>query len=679
MFKITILLEALLLVLLVNRGYSQVRVVSRPMRDSIMLRWAPSDIASWKLGNKYGYKVERITIIKKKKLVKDRDSRYLTDTALSPYDISEWEKHSSNKYVAVAAECIFGKNEDNVSNNPHAIYKKYKAEQQRYSFALFAADQSMAVARMSGLYFADHTAQVDENYLYRVCINAPDSLAVDTGYVYTGISMYQELPKPLQLRAKWKDKKVELRWNIKFLSHVYNSYLIEKSIGDSLNFCLQDSNVVVQVSKSNHNASYSYRSDTLQTNEEIYYYRIRGVNAFGQTGPPSTIVSGNGIKELKTAPVIIKNELIENRAVLLTWEYPKEYNRYINGFRLYRSESPNGRKKLVMNGDEPLQRFYRDTVPKINNYYSISVFNNVQEQVSPINTYVALIDSVPPSPPTGLWGEIDSLGVAKIIWNANKEEDISGYRVYKSNRPDVEFTLITPSVVVDTTYSTPVNLKTLTKKIYYKVTAIDARDNQSRLSDHAELKRPDIIPPLKPLFEEIREVKKRPELVWIPSSSSDVVSHIIYRMKVDDDKFNVLTTLQATSDTLMHFVDKTVEPGIKYIYRIAAKDDSGLLSDYSKRIAFKVPYKFEEKIKLRKRVFANEIKLQWNLKLYKTVDRVLIYRAVNDSAFKLYGNSNSDFFLDKDVQPAQRYKYTIKVIFNDGSSSAFSKPIKANI
>ncbi|WP_158648467.1 hypothetical protein, partial [Candidatus Symbiothrix dinenymphae] len=51
-----------------------VMLLCRPtLQDSILLRWAPTDKQTWDLGNRYGYVVERYTLLRKGKLLDERE------------------------------------------------------------------------------------------------------------------------------------------------------------------------------------------------------------------------------------------------------------------------------------------------------------------------------------------------------------------------------------------------------------------------------------------------------------------------------------------------------------------------------------------------------------------------------------------------------------------------------
>ena len=653
-----------------------VKVIASPRKDSILIRWAPSSSKIWRLGNQYGYFIKRYTILQDKKVPKTIPHTILNKEAIKPLPVEEWGKYADDKYIAVAADCIFGSvyKDVSVGANPFIAYKKHKEEKHRFSFALYAADQSLKTAQMSGLYFTDKTAKHNEKYLYKVYINTPDSLAVDTGSYFTGLSEYRKLPKPQKPIAEWKDKKVDLSWNIIYLNHIYNSYILEKST-DGINYKSVSDNATVQISDKDVNPAFMYKTDSFPDNKTTIYYRIKGISSFGETGPPSDSVFGSGTLPLKNAPVIIYHKITDNKNVSLKWEYPEKMNSYIDGFNIYRSEKPSGKKMLVYHGNNPAAREYTDTTPGFTNYYMISVYNKHKEKLSLLRTYAERVDSFPPNPPTNVYGIIDTTGKVTLKWKNNSEKDMSGYRVYRANNPNFEFMLITQAEIKDTTYNETINLKTLTKHIYYRVKAIDLRMNQSAFSDIITLKRPDIIPPVSPVIKDIIGKKGNPELHWINSSSSDVVSHKIYRRNKKDSIPELVVTLEKSKEIKASYIDKNINPGNEYIYHIIACDDSNLQSKPSNLGYFKVASNIKERIKLKKRTYTDKVKLFWNIKSVKEVERVIVYRSVNNKTIKIYGNSTQDSFIDNDVHLEKTYRYSIKAIFTDGSSSALSNTI----
>lgn len=671
----------LFLLVLSNNAFAQsegVKVLGSPQRDAIQLRWAPMSSSVWRLGNEYGYMVERFTVLRDGEIPDTIQGVLLREEPFRPMEQSAWEAEmDEDKYVSIAAECLFSTTFKGLPSggNPHMVYKMYQEEQHRYSFALYSADQSMMAAHLSGLYVADKTAKTNEKYLYRVYINCPDSMAVDTGSVFTGLSEYQPLPKPQTPEARWEDKKVSLSWNTLYLNHIYNSYLLERSVDNGLTFTRMSENALVQLSDEGVSPDYMYRSDSLPDNSTLYYYRIRGISAFGEMGPPSDSIFGRGRLPLTHAPVMIDKKMINNEKVELTWEFPDEMNPYISGFKIYHSSGPNQRKEVVFTGKEPAQRSYVDENPDMTNYYLVSVYNSDDEKVSLIETYAARVDSFPPLPPQGVTGSIDSLGRVSLNWLPNQESDLEGYRVYVSNHPDYEFSLCTSSVLLDTLFSELINIHTLTRSVFYKVRAIDVRQNQSAFSEMLELKRPDVIPPVAPRLISISEDKKGATLEWVASSSSDVVQHHVYRKGERDTSFVRIASLPYNKEEVLHYSDSQVAGGHGYAYYLLAEDDSGLLSPASNQRFVRIVSNYKEFIRLKFTKRIDHVILEWETNAVKKVERVVVYRSEGEGEMRLYGNSKEDQFVDKVLSPGKVYIYRANAVYEDGSSSPMSDPV----
>src|SRR5690606_32177138 len=130
-----------------------IHVIARAHEDSIVLRWAPSTPAAWKLLNQYGYKIERYTLGRDGKAVPERPMVMLSPE-LKPAPQREWELWmDQDDMVAVAAQAIYGEefNIDIDKSDLMQLYQKARELETRYSFGLFAADLSAKAAELSGL------------------------------------------------------------------------------------------------------------------------------------------------------------------------------------------------------------------------------------------------------------------------------------------------------------------------------------------------------------------------------------------------------------------------------------------------------------------------------------------------------------------------------------------------
>ena len=656
-----------------------VKLLARPSEaDSILLRWAPADKESWELGNRYGYIVERYTILRQGRQPEELERVRLTPEPLKPAPLAEWERYiDSERYVEIAAELIFGERVITPVLSPTAIARQFQQEQNRFSFALYAADQSITAARLSGLHFVDRTARADEKYLYAVFIALPDSLPSDTAFAFTGLSEFQPLPPPIGLEASWGDRRVELSWNILYMSHLYNSFIIERS-SDGENFTRISENAVVQASAVGVIPEIAYRTDSLPDNRTTFHYRIRGISAFGEVSPPSEAVVGRGRISLTFAPTVVNNEVINNENVRLTWEFPEKKNEYIDGFRIFRSASPTGIKEQIFETTESSTRTFTDKNPTLTNYYVLSVFDAQTEKFTSGHIYAELIDSIPPIPPVNLAGMIDSVGVVTLSWRANTESDLDGYRVYRSNHPDFEFQLISSDIVRDTTFTDFVQVRTLTRNVYYRFRAIDLRGNESEFSEVLQLTRPSLIPPVSPLIQSIGEAENGILIAWLNSSSADVIAHHIYRKMPSDSVFVRIFTLENQNEQQVSYTDKTVNQGETYIYYIVAENSGGLFSNPSSPVQQRAPGRLAEQIVLRGEKNPNGVVLTWSVQTTRQPTRILIYKAENDEPLRLFGNTTESSFTDRATAFERTFRYRVRAVYQDGSSSELSNEVSVS-
>jgi fibronectin type 3 domain-containing protein len=281
--------------------------------------------------------------------------------------------------------------------------------------------------------------------------------------------------------------------------------------------------------------------------------------------------------------------------------------------------------------------------------------------------------------PSGFTGRIDSTGKVWLSWDSNEEKDLDGYRIYRSNRPGFEFLLITPAVVKQPFYTDSVTLNTLTQQIYYRLKAIDLRQNQSAFSEILTLTRPDTIPPVAPVIKSIAAQKGALWLTWINSSSVDVVRHHIYRKQKNDTTFHLLARIDKKPEKQSTYADRTVEPGETYIYQVRAEDNSQLYSAPSAPVQQKAPGGMAEQVILKKQEYADRAVLRWDIKSKKNVARVLIYRASGNTAMLLYNNTTENSYTDDDILPDKIYTYRIKAVYADGTSSALSNEVTVKL
>src|SRR5579872_5560506 len=135
-------------------------LVADGRKDSVVLRWGPSSDVLWKMGNKYGYIVERFTVMRKGKMVADGNQHpaVLTTRPLRPWSKAAMERLvDKDEYAGVVEEAMY-EPEFNVqlrSESPGEILTQAQQSQNRFSFVLLVCDLSPVVAEAAGLRFVD--------------------------------------------------------------------------------------------------------------------------------------------------------------------------------------------------------------------------------------------------------------------------------------------------------------------------------------------------------------------------------------------------------------------------------------------------------------------------------------------------------------------------------------------
>jgi hypothetical protein len=376
----------------------KVAVIARAQPDRILLRWAPTTPAGWQYANQYGYMVERYTVLKDSLLATPQ--KVVLTAGLKPLPLPQWEPFvKRNQYAAVAAQALYGETfqlSEQKGKPLTQIIHKSKELESRFSFALFAADQSLEVARLSGLFYEDKTARLDEKYLYRVYAQVPPfKMQLDTGFVYVGLADHQPLPKPLDLEARFADQVVELRWNRQHFERVYNSFLVERSDDEGSSFhSISELPILNTVPEHQPDPYYMFKLDSLPKNNRRYSYRVRGISPFGELSPPSDTVSGMGRDALAANPVIVQKTVLANGQVQLAWEFPDTARAGLLGFTIQRSTNPKGTFEAVDKVPSSA-RSYLDRQPNHTNYYRVTARDAHGRTTSSLPVLVQLMDSLP--------------------------------------------------------------------------------------------------------------------------------------------------------------------------------------------------------------------------------------------------------------------------------------------
>lgn len=645
--------------------------------DSVVLRWSANDAVLWQLAKEKGVNIERFEVV-------DGELKNHIQIAkqLKPWSLAEWKKNCNREdtTAAVIAQLLYGINKDpnNASGTGSMdaiINQRYDMDNRFFMVNMMAAWNPFH-AKGLALRFVDKTIKKNQRYVYQISSPMdPKIMMADTGYLLVKTSQIEPPEKMLPVETEIGDKMVKFKWS-KLLSDInFTGYFYERSADNGKTFRRINKKPYLQLSNKEKDADdYITLVDSLPENYKKYIYRIVGINHFGDLSEYSTDILVMGVDLTPPSQVsILKAENISGTKVKVSWQKKRKEADFI-GYVVGRSQSIKG-------PFEPLQKQFlpisateftdEKAEPYGTNYYLVSAIDTAGNAAISLPAYVVMKDESAPIKPKGLKGSIDSMGVVKIEWDKNTEPDLLGYMVYKANAADHVFTPVTPDFLADEFFADSTTLRTLTKKIYYRVVAFDKSRRASPYSEILELKKPDRVPPVSPVFDDFSVSDSTAMLHWVPSSSEDVKTQILYRKEEGENtEWRELTRLDAFKNT---YIDKTVLPHHIYNYTLVAVDDSKLISEKSFSIQVK-PYdsgirRGVQNLRATKTMDGKQILLAWNVNP-NTAHRVLIYRKINQSGLVLVEGlpSTASQFIDKSAQTGQ-FQYALKVLYKDGGES----------
>jgi uncharacterized protein len=657
-------------------------VLTNPSADSIQIRWAPSSDIVWQLGNKYGYILERYTIAKNGKLVDIPKTEMiaLSATPIKPMDENTLEAWADkDNYVAIVKGCLY--DDKKIPKDPGkdlgGFIEGKNDNEIRFGFALLAADLSITAATAHGLYFADKNVKPNEKYAYRVSVaKQPKGLTIDAAVAVGALAEPTKYNPPRELAINIKENIVTLKWFSVLDKKMYSAYDIERSI-DGKNF--EKINELPFIgAATDKNQEYTFYKDSLPDNNINYSYRIRGITPFAAYGPYSKVVGGRVTPDLEL-PSIDSVGVINNSKVYLHWLLPTDVKKITAAIYVTRAKKATGPfEELHKNPFDKKTDSYIDEKPFQNSYYRIKVITQDKRTVYSLPYLAQVMDTIAPEKPQLVKGVIDSLGIVTLTWAKNTEKDIIGYRVFKSNTADQDYIELANKIIKKNKYVDTVNIKTLSKKVFYKIIAVDKNYNPSAFSDAVQLKRPDKIAPEAAVITKtvINDSLKTVTVQWIRSESNDVVQQQLYRKNIATGTKVLLVT--DTTLKMIQYEDKTVENGNNYSYTILVTDDAGNTTEArSGDVNFETGSRDAMKnFKVAMASNKKNVNLLWDTPLGGKVAYYLLFKSTDGVKFYSWQKTDKNYCTDADVKLGTKAQYKIMAVFTNDIKTKLSKAVE---
>lgn len=659
-----------------------VNVVARAKpTGQILLRWVPDNETVWQQGNQSGYLIERTTLKRNGILLATPETVNLTPQPLKPATTAQWQPYllPDSAYHRALHEALYAPDPSvptDTTNKLTIHQDSTTASEQRYFFALVAADQSYSAARLAALGFIDQTVQTNEQYRYRVWVAGQSGIA--PGDVIIGLSDALPLLPITKPSIRFEPQQAVLRWPADTTVRGFNSYWVERST-DGQTFVGR--NALPLLSDGAEADTISYQ-DSLPKKRQVFYYRLRGKTIFDEWGY-SPVVFGQSKSPVLYTPRITQASLPSAGTLEVHWRFPGDtvlsrVDTLIQSFWIGASPTADGTLVRLKVNIPPT-----DTSTTISQYGQKIAVNGPQYITvvamsldgDTLRSYPVLVqpaDSLPPAIPTGLRGTVDLMGRVQIQWNSNTEPDLLGYKVFSTEREGDEPSSRNGEPFPTASWADTVALNQLNRDLIYYVQAVDQQFNQSALSLPLKLTRPDTLRPASPWMRSYERTETGANLRWANSSSSDVVRHTLYRKALTgtDTTWQMVHVFTARDTT---YRDEPLITPADYAYSILAEDAGGLQSlpiepllvSLAARTSVRPPITVLNAVVESGR---KAIRLDWSY-TDPAVLKYELYRAEGTSPLAPWQfiSAPQTSTWDERVKADSTYRYAIRAIFRDGS------------
>ncbi|UBM60705.1 hypothetical protein LAG90_08660 [Marinilongibacter aquaticus] len=662
--RIYTLIAACFFTFFVHAQNKEIGFVAKVDSEKVVLRWMPLTYNTWQEGKEKGYTLYR------KEWSENGENGYgkLIQRGVLPKDSDFWVSLPDTGYAEVARRLHFE------TLDPLTV-DSLRAELS-LALALQMSNMDAQIAEAMGMLFEDKTTKKGKRYLYALVLGHRPAEFVE---VYTDSLTHFIAPELYQ--KSFSDSLASFSWAITD-PLLQSALVVERSDdGQKTWHRISEAPILVQEERDTLGRELANFSQRLPKLYYSYYYRARAITPFGDLSEPSHVAWVYGYHDRIPVPEL-RAENLNNEKVRLDWQFPDTMNANIRGFYLLRSPMPDSAYTILSIVPREARSF-TDSLPLTEAYYQLVLSDWVGENHYGVPEFVQIEDFVPPKKPLWKRPEVDKSGRVKLAWKGNREQDFAGYSLFFSESPDSEFSILTDSLIRDTTFTDRLALNLLNKKVYYTLVAYDLRLNASVHADTLEIVRPDTIPPAPANFRDYALTDSTVYLAWANSPSSDVEFTLLTRRADGDSSACILALFYPNAnEVLNHFVDETGDEGKEYTYALCPKDYAHLWAEpaeISLATTFSGVRRAIEDLEFEYFAKEKKIQLSWPIPQQK-VKRYTLYRKGPEDAYlgayKVFDGKYGSF-IDKGLKVGELYEYCISALLEDGSKTAVGRVSRA--
>ena len=188
----------------------------------------------------------------------------------------------------------------------------------------------------------------------------------------------------------------------------------------------------------------SYSIDSL-VNDVEYTVRVFGKTPFGDEELLGEIKGTPRDLTPPRRPIMLGVKQVAPNSSIIQWKMSEPIEDDLSGFVVGRGNEDFGQFYRIHEGLIPSSwtsfednYFDLDTT----NYYIVEAIDNNGNSSRSNSAYLTLVDSIAPAIPIPISGIMDSIGIVTLEVEPQEEKDFMGYRIYKANDPDHEFSVV---------------------------------------------------------------------------------------------------------------------------------------------------------------------------------------------------------------------------------------------
>lgn len=701
----------------VQRNYqSQIHLLARTYGDSIVLRWAPEDYASWQYLNAVGVDIYRIPIADGKK----QDAQLRIDTLahrLKPATLEQWRyMYPESDSVAVIAmgtlysEGGFTQEQSRYGTGEMgALLDVYNDQQFRFGMAVLASEWRRDVAENLAMRLVDRKVKKGEKYRYIVRPSEFDS----TGHLQFRVGYIEEIENkkyvPEAYEAVMGDSVVginQLRiwWE---QTNRFSSFDIHRRAMGEQKWTKVNDNPFIMMRDINDEGLDNFINDNVGPG--TYEYRISGYDAFGdliaaKNYHVATMPDLQAPRPPKLKHIVInrRNSDDPSKEVFADFHFYKDtIEADFIGYKILYYKRAHDERKAEWVELTPNLIPVNDTVCTVDvsqissSQVTVAAYDSAQNVSYSMTHVMRVTDMKAPDAPENFRYEVldNKVGIIKLSWTA-PSADVDYYELAFANDTTHEFMLRKisgESLLRDTIFVDTLAVDVNQKYIYYKVRAIDYATNEGAYTAPLQVLRPSMIQPAVPHIDsvwvdQIKGVRMR----WVCSNEQQVSHHVLMRKLANAKTWTVIGVYNGDSlRAAGNMVDVMDVPEHvrrnRYEYAMEsfsyAGISSGLSLVYSTRFegerVFEWPIKlmgdYDVKNKQTKIVWETDGNLPYKGEWYFCVYR----KGARDTRHKflMSVSANERMFQDYLLSPGESAEYFVRIRYKDGRATTDSNII----